>query len=111
MRIRSGSLAVASAMPQPADVDVDGPQLDLLAVRPHRFEQLLAREDPLRILEEMPQQAIFGRAERDRLAVAADPVRDDVHLDPGIAELLGQQASGRDPAQHRVGPRDQLLAG
>ena len=51
-------------------------------------EQLLARKDPARMLQEMPQQAEFGRAEMDRLAGARDPMRREIHRDIGIAQHL-----------------------
>src|SRR5689334_18240013 len=56
---RADDIGLAQRQAQPTDMDVDGAQFDILAVRPHRVEQLLAREDPARIFEEVAQQAIF----------------------------------------------------
>ena len=39
-------------LPKPADVDVDGAQVDVGVVAPDGVEQPLAREDPAGMLEE-----------------------------------------------------------
>ncbi len=52
-------------------MDVDRAQLDLGILAPHLVEQLLAREDAARVLQEVAQQAEFGRAEMDRLAASS----------------------------------------
>ena len=88
-------------------MDVDGSRVDVRVVRPYGFEQPLAREDPAGMLEEMLEQPKFGRAERDRAAAAANPMRGDVHLDVGIGELLAGKRRP-DPAKHRRDARDQL---
>ena len=77
-------------------------------MRPHRFKQLLARENSAGVFEEMAQQAIFGRAEADRLAVAAHAVRGEVHFKPGIIKHFGGQRRAH-AAQHRAGADHQLL--
>ena len=89
-------------------MDVDRAKLDFRIVRPDRFQQLLARKHPAGMLEEMPQQPEFGRARARPAAVAADAVRGDVHLEAGIAELLGGERGPRPGAAPRR-PRDQLL--
>ena len=60
------------------------------------------------IFEEMAEQAVFGRAELDRLAVALHAVGDEVHLEAGIGQRLGGEGRA-DAAEHRTGARDQLL--
>ena len=52
------------------------PHLDFRVLAPHLIQQLLARKDATRLLQEMPQQAELGRAEMDRLSGARDPVCD-----------------------------------
>ena len=79
-------------MRKPADVDVDGAGIDVGIVRPDRVEQALARKDPAGMFEKMPEQPELGRAEGHGLAVAADAMASDVHLDIGIDELLARQA-------------------
>src|SRR6478672_10243432 len=88
-------------------MDVDGARVDVGIVAPDRFEQPLAREDAAGVLEEMPQQPELGRAEWDWVAVAADPVAADVHLDVGITELLASQRRA-DAAQNRADPGHEL---
>ena len=93
---------------QAADVDVDGPQFDILAVRPDGLEQLLAREDAAGIFHEMLEQSIFGRPDTEGLVVAAHAVGGEVHLQPGIFELLGGER-GAHAAQNRTRAGDQFL--
>ena len=69
---------------QAADMDVDRAELDFLAVRPDRFEQLLSRKYPPGVLEEVAEQPIFGWPELDRLTVAADAMGNQVHLQSRI---------------------------
>ena len=77
----SALAAGVDRLAQPADVDVDGAQLDLAVLAPDRIEQPLAREDPAGMFEEMAQQPELGRAERDRRAAAPHLVADHVHLE------------------------------
>ena len=102
-----GLAADVDRLAEPADVDVDGAQLDVAVAAPDRVEQPLAREDPRRMFEEMAQQPEFGRAERDRPAAALHLVADDVHFEIGEVQLLARQRRPR-PAQHRPHPGDQL---
>ena len=77
-------------------------------VPPDAVEQLLAREDAARVLQEMAQQPEFGRAEMDRLAGTVGAMRHQVHLEIGVAQhavfrlLLGAP-------DHGAHPRDQLV--
>ena len=68
------SIAGIQRLAQPADVHVHGARVDVGIVRPDRIEQSLTREDPAGMLEEMLQEPELGRAERDLLAAAVDPV-------------------------------------
>mgnify|MGYP001551861959 CR=1 FL=1 len=55
-------------------MDIDGAELDLGVAAPDGVEKLLAREDATRPLDQMAQEAEFGRAEMDGLAGAGDAV-------------------------------------
>src|SRR6478735_8507356 len=99
---------LAERQAQAADMDVNGPQFDVLAVRPNGLEQLLAREDASRIFQEMAQQPIFGGAELNALAVAANPVGGEVHLDRAIVERLRGECRSH-AAQDGTCARNQLL--
>ena len=57
-------------------MDVHRARLDVAVAAPDAVEQPLAREDAAGVLQEVLQQAELGRAERDRLAMAAHLVAD-----------------------------------
>ncbi len=85
-------------------------QFDVAVLSPDIVEQPFAAEHPAGMLEEMPQQAKLGRAERHGLAAALHLVADSVHLDIGIEQrLTGERRA--DAAQHRRHPRNQLARG
>ncbi len=88
-------------------MDVDGAQFDVAVMAPDAVEQALARKDMTGMLDEMLEQAKFGRAECDCRAVAAHPVRHGIDLDIGIAQRLAGER-GADSAQHRLDAGDQL---
>src|SRR5579864_5253221 len=67
--------AAVQRLAEPADMDVDRPELDLGVASPYGVEQLLARKHAARPLHQEPQQAELGRPEMNRLAVARDLVR------------------------------------
>ena len=85
-------MVLAQGNAQATNMHVDRPQFDFLTVRPDGFEQLLAGEDALRVLEQMAQQPVFGRPKRHGLCIATDAVRDGVHFDAVIAKFFGEQA-------------------
>src|SRR5882757_3592338 len=91
----------------PANMHVDGPDLNVAIAAPDRVEQSLAREDSPGMFEEMAQQPEFGRPERDGPPGALHLVADYVHFEVGEAELLAGQSRPH-PAQHRLHPRHQL---
>ena len=107
MRSRSLAAAGVERLAQPPDMHVDGAHLDLRILAPDPVEQLLAREHPARMLQEMPQQAEFGRAEMDRLAGARHAVGGEVHRDIGVAQhVVGRVRLGA--PDHRAQPRHQF---
>src|SRR3546814_15000392 len=59
-------------LPQPPDMHVDRPQLDIAVLPPDAVEQLPACEDAPRMLHEMSQQAELGRSEERRVGKACD---------------------------------------
>src|SRR5690606_26101916 len=72
---------IVDRLPEAPDMDVHGANLDVAVMPPDRVQQPLTREDAARMLQEVTQQAEFGRAERYRLAAAPDAVSGGVHLD------------------------------
>src|SRR5207237_7965876 len=64
------SAADIDRLAEPADVDIDGAELDVAVAAPDGIEQPHPAEHPARMFEEMAQQPELGRTERDRLARA-----------------------------------------
>ena len=92
---------------QPADVHIDGALLDEHMVAPYLVEQLRAGVHALGMGHEKMQQAEFGRPQVQRLAVAADPVRDRIQAQAvDLDRVVGHLR--RAPAQHRLDARHQL---
>src|SRR4051794_14253765 len=94
-------------------MDVYGARIDVGIVWPNRVEQPFSREDAAGMLQKMPEQAKLGRAKRDLLARSAYPVRGDVHLDVGIAELLASKGGAHAPqdcsdARHELARTERL---
>src|SRR6187551_3726422 len=50
----------------PANMHVDGPDLNVAVATPDRVEQTLAREDTAGMFEEVAQQPELGRSQRNR---------------------------------------------
>ena len=87
--------ALVEGLAQAADVHVDGTCVDVRIVLPHGIEQLLARKDAAGMLDQMPEQAEFGRAELHRLAAASHPVRLHVHVDVARRSSCSPASAGR----------------
>jgi len=85
----------------PADVNVDGPRLDIAVVAPDRIQQLLAREHSPRMEHQVAQQAIFGGAEVHRPAGARDPMAGGVELDIGKVQHI-LRGAGVGPSHTRI---------
>ena len=58
---------VFELLPQPGDVDVDGPRRRHRVVAPHLVEQLVARQRGAAMLDEVPQQLELARGQVERL--------------------------------------------
>ena len=84
---------------QPVDMDIHRPGLAAVVVAPDVLEQLVAGKDLAWLANEEGQQLERLRLDRERLAVAQEPVSGEVHLDP--AEIDDIERGG-------VGPRDLL---
>src|SRR5439155_6380072 len=66
---------------QPRDVDVDGSEGDVFILRPDEVQQLLPREYPARMFDQMPEQPEFGGADIERRAPSADVGRRNIHFE------------------------------
>ena len=55
---------------------------------------LLASQHPARVLHQIRQQLKLGVGQADRLAVAADPAREQVQLEAGAAQRGGWRLAG-----------------
>src|SRR6185312_3725904 len=76
---------------QAPDMDVDGAGFDINIAAPYRVEQLLAAEDAARMLDQVIEQLVFGGAEVDFFAAAADAVCGAVHFDVAdLHDVLGE---------------------
>src|SRR6202043_3194152 len=59
---------------QAADVNIDSPRFDIDVMAPDRIQQLLAREDPPGMRDQITKQAKLRGAEMDRPAPARHPM-------------------------------------
>ena len=65
---------------QTAHVNVDGSFINFAVQTPNRINQLLARVNPALPFHQMAQQAEFGRAKVQNLAITANAVCGRVHF-------------------------------
>src|SRR5258708_22392494 len=78
-------------------VHIDGARLDIDLRTPDRVQELLAAEHAAGMLEEVPEQPEFGRAQMDVAAAALHTVRGQVHHHIGIVHDLGFDRVTRAP--------------
>src|SRR3546814_9290052 len=75
---------------------------------PRRSSDLLRpREHPLGMGHEKVQQAEFGRADRQRLLIARQAMRNRIELQPADIDDVVSEL-GRAPSQHRLDARHQF---
>ena len=53
-------------------------------IAPHFYKQLIVSDDPARILNKVIQQAVFGRAQFNQLALQPDLTAIKIDLEPFI---------------------------
>src|SRR3546814_18257681 len=68
---------------------VDRTRLDIDVVAPDGVEELLAREDAARMLEEVAHQAELGRTQMHPARPAGHAVADEIHRQIGELQPLG----------------------
>ncbi len=84
MRIGVAGHVAHQRLAKTPDMHVDGAGLDIDVRAPDRVQQLLAAEHPAGMLDQVVEQAEFGRPQVDFLAVAADAVGDAVDDDVAV---------------------------
>jgi hypothetical protein len=95
---------------QPVHVHVDGPRLTCVVVTPHLLEKLLPGEHLARVTHEERQELEGLGLDRERVAVAEDPVTGQVDLDRAEVDDWGRSGLGclLAPPQVRPDPGAQL---
>src|ERR1019366_6732147 len=91
----------AEALAEPAHVRVHGARAGVAGDAPHLFEQLPAREDAPRVLEQDLDQLELEGAQLKLRSLDEDPVPDWIELEPLPAELA--IAPGRRPRRAPLG--------
>jgi hypothetical protein len=89
---------------QPVDVDVDRARLAGVVVAPHVFQQLVTGEDLARVTHEERQELEGLGFDRQRFAVAQQPMTGDVRLDAAQVDRGRRRARDRHLGPAEEGP-------
>jgi hypothetical protein len=86
---------VVQALADPAHKQVDRSVEHVRIAALRQVEQLVPREDPLRMVEEDPQQAVFRPRQRDHRTLLVDQVARDRVQPPGAEPQFAGRLGGR----------------